>query len=211
MAELVRTELTVLIAADADLPLAAARCAWGACADRGRADAAVRRIFVETAAHEEFRKLLVQNIGDLKVGPSAADVGPLSDEAAAAAVEERLKEAVARGARLWAGGPRRGALLPPALVENVPADARLCVDEFSAPVALLESAATRGEALERLAASSRGARAAVFTNDLALVLGAFERLNAAALIVNDVSAAERDDARPALAARAHDRTLVIRS
>ncbi len=123
----------VLVASDADLPLAAARCAWGACADAARGGSAVRRIYVEKEAREEFRKLLRQNVQELKLGAAGdagVDVGPLSDEAAAAAVEERLKEAVARGARLWAGGPRRGALLPPALVENAPADARLCAEDF---------------------------------------------------------------------------------
>ncbi len=204
----------VLVASDADLPLAAARCAWGACADAARGGSAVRRIYVEKEAREEFRKLLRQNVQELKLGAAGdagVDVGPLSDEAAAAAVEERLKEAVARGARLWAGGPRRGALLPPALVENAPADARLCAEDFDGPVALLESVEPRGAALEKLAAAARGgARAVLFTNDLSLILRAFERLNVAALIVNDVSAADRDGARPALQARAQDRTLAVR-
>jgi acyl-CoA reductase-like NAD-dependent aldehyde dehydrogenase len=200
MAEVVRADLTAaLVAADADLPLAAALCA------RGAREGSVRRVYVEKPAREELRRLLVDNLREMAPGA-------LADENAAAAVEERLKEAVARGARLWAGGPRRGALLPPALVENAPADARLAAEDFAAPVVLLEAADSRADALERLAAfADGGRRAAIFTNDLALILRAFERLKVGALIVNDVSGADREGARPALEARRESRTLVMRA
>jgi aldehyde dehydrogenase (NAD+) len=228
MAELVRPELSAaadaagrargacgLVASDADLPLAAARCAWAACSRAGRAGFALRRIYVEKPARAELRRLLVQNIKELRCGGPEDDadgVAPLGDEASAAALEERLKEAVASGARLWAGGPRRGALLPPALVEDVPEVSRLSIEDFAGPVALLERVDSREAALERMARfSAGGGRAGIFTNDLALVLRAFERLSVAELLVNDVSIAPGEGVRPALVARERDRALVIRS
>ncbi len=188
----------VFVASDADLPWAAARCAWGAYAYSGQTCISVQRIFVEKAVHAEFRKLLVQNIAHLKCGdPSdeTVDVGPLIDEAAAARVEEWVKEAVAGGAKLWAGGPRQGAFLPPALLEGVPAAATLACEEAFGPVACLEAVDSREHALDRLAAGRYGLQAGVFTNDLAFVQRAFARLPVGALVVNDAPT-WRSDAMP---------------
>jgi len=188
----------VFVGADADLPWAAARCAWGAYAFAGQSCVSVQRVFVEKSVHAEFRRLLVQNIQELKTGDPAdesTDVGPLIDEAAAARVEEWIKEAVAGGAKLWAGGPRRGAFLPPALVEGVPAGAKLACEEAFGPVATLEAVDSRERALDRLADGRFGLQAGIFTNDLAFVHRAYARLPVGGVIVNDVPT-WRSDAMP---------------
>ena len=188
----------VFVGADADLAWAAARCAWGAYVYSGQTCISVQRIIVEKSVHAEFRKLLVQNIKELKSGDPAdenTDVGPMIDEASAARVEEWIKEAVARGAKLWTGGNRSGAFLPPALIENVPADAKLSCEEAFGPVATLEAADSRERALDRLAEGRYGLQAGLFTNDLAFVHRAFERLPLGGLIVNDVPT-YRADAAP---------------
>ena len=187
----------VFVGADADLAWAAARCAWGAYAYSGQTCISVQRIFVEKSVHSEFRKLLVQNIQELKAGDPAdekTDVGPLIDEASAVRVEEWIKEAVARGAKLWAGGKRAGAFLPPALLENVPSDAKLSCEEAFGPVATLEAFDSRERALDRLAEGSYGLQAGLFTNDLAFVHRAFDRLSVGGLIVNDVPTYRADSA-----------------
>jgi aldehyde dehydrogenase (NAD+) len=188
----------VFVGADADLPWAAARCVWGAYAYSGQTCISVQRIIVEKSVHAEFRKLLVQNIQHLKTGDPAdesTDVGPLIDEASAVRVEEWIKEAVARGAKLWAGGNRAGAFLPPALLENVPADAKLSCEEAFGPVATLEAADSRERALDKLAEGRYGLQAGIFTNDLAYVHRAFDRLPLGGLVVNDVPT-YRADAAP---------------
>ncbi|HEX4047476.1 MAG TPA: aldehyde dehydrogenase family protein, partial [Elusimicrobiota bacterium] len=123
------------------------------------------------------------------------DVGPLIDEAAAIRVEEWIKEAVGRGAKLWAGGNRKGDFLPPALLENAPADCRLSCEEAFGPVATLEAFDSRERALDRLAEGRYGLQAGIFSNDLAFVHRAFERLSVGGLIVNDVPT-YRADAAP---------------
>lgn len=188
----------VFVGADADLPWAAARCAWGAYAFSGQVCISVQRIFVDKAVHSEFRKLLVQNVQELKFGdPSdpATDCGPLIDEASAIRVEAWLKEAVAAGAKLWAGGPRNGAFLPPALIEGVKPDSKLSCEEVFGPVAVLEAVESRERALDRLAEGRFGLQAGIFTNDLKFVHRAFERLSVGGLVINDVPT-WRSDAMP---------------
>ena len=188
----------VLVAGDADLSLAAKRCAWGAYAYSGQTCISVQRIYAEKPVYEEFRDLLLREIVALKCGEpedETVDVGPMIDEAAAARVEEWTREAVAGGARLSAGGPRRGAFLPPALVEGAPAECRLSCEEAFGPVALLDAVDSREAGLERLAATRYGLQAGLFTNDHGLVQRAFARLDVGAIIVNDVPT-WRSDAMP---------------
>jgi acyl-CoA reductase-like NAD-dependent aldehyde dehydrogenase len=188
----------VFVGADADLPWAAARCVWGAYAYSGQTCISVQRIVVEKSVHAEFRKLLVDNIKHLMTGDpndEKTDVGPLIDEASAIRVETWIKEAVSRGAKLWAGGNRQGAFLPPALLENVPSDASLSCEEAFGPVAALEGIDSRERALDTLAEGRYGLQAGLFTNDLAFVNRAFERLPLGGLIINDVPT-YRADAAP---------------
>ncbi|MCM2305735.1 MAG: aldehyde dehydrogenase family protein [Elusimicrobia bacterium] len=188
----------VFVGKDADLPWAAARCAWGAFYYSGQVCISVQRIFVEKEVHAEFRRLLVENIKLLVIGDpmdEKTDIGPLIDEKTALRVEEWLKEAVAKGAKLWTGGPRQGLVIPPSLLEGVPADCRLSCEEAFGPVATLDAVDSREEALERMAATRFGLQAGIFTNDLAFVQRAFDRLPVGGLIVNDIPTF-RSDAMP---------------
>ncbi|MCR4296278.1 MAG: aldehyde dehydrogenase family protein [Elusimicrobia bacterium] len=188
----------VFVGKDADLPWAAARCAWGAFYYSGQVCISVQRIFVEKEVHAEFRRLLVENIKLLVIGDPAdekTDIGPLIDEKTALRVEEWLKEAVGKGAKLWTGGPRQGKVIPPSLLEGVPADCRLSREEAFGPVATLDAVDSREEALERMADTRFGLQAGVFTNDFAFIQRAFDRLPVGGLIVNDIPTF-RSDAMP---------------
>ncbi len=188
----------VFVAKDADLAWAAARCAWGAFYYSGQVCISVQRIFVERDVHAEFRRLLVENIKALVIGDpkdEKTDIGPLIDEKSALRVEEWLKEAVAKGAKLWTGGPRNGLVIPPSLLEGVPADGKLACEEAFGPVATLDAVDSKEEALDRINKSRYGLQAGIFTNDLAFVNRAFEVLEVGGLIVNDIPTF-RSDAMP---------------
>lgn len=188
----------VFVAKDADLPWAAARCAAGGYAYAGQTCIHVQRVYVENEALPEFRKLLVANIKELVAGDpkdEKTDVGPVIDEKSAARIESWLKEAVSAGGKLWAGGERKGLLIPPALVEGVPPSCTLMKEEVFGPVVTLEGVASKEEALEKMNDSRYGLQAGIFTNDLAFVQRAFARLDYGGVIVNDIPSF-RSDAMP---------------
>jgi aldehyde dehydrogenase (NAD+) len=188
----------VFVGADADLPWAAARCAWGAYYYSGQVCISVQRIIVEAPVYHEFRDLLMANIAELKVGDPAkddTDIGPLIDEKAAMRVESWIEQALAGGGKLLAGGPRQGRTLPATLVENAPADCPLSCEEAFGPVATLEKVDSREAAYEKLASGSYGLQAGLFTNDLKGVMSAWGRIPVGGLIVNDIPA-YRSDAMP---------------
>ena len=69
-------------------------------------------------------------------------------EAAAKPVDERAKEAVARGAVLHTGGVFEGQISQPTILSNVPLDAALASEETFGPVVMVEVVDTAEEAVE---------------------------------------------------------------
>ena len=74
-----------------------------------------RRIIVERPIADEFTTRLAEKAKALKAGdPKEHDtiIGPLINEAALAMVKGRVDDAVAKGAKVLAGGEADGAVLP---------------------------------------------------------------------------------------------------
>jgi len=151
------------------------------------------------SVYEPFRDRLRQLAAGIRLGPKldeATDMGCLIDAMAAERVERLLASAVQDGARIVAGGNRRGVTgFEPTLVEGVPEDHPLMTMEVFGPVTVLAAAHSFEDAVERANATDYGLHAAVFTRDLGLAHEAIRRLEAGAVMVND-STDYRIDAMP---------------
>ena len=178
----------VVVGADADLPWAAARIAWGAYVYSGQTCISVQRIFAHERIYDRFKELLLKNISELKVGEAKnekTDVAPLIDSKAAERVDEWIRDAVTRGGKLLAGGKREGRLITPALVEDAPEACRLSCEEAFGPVATIEKVSMLEKAFEKIAKSPYGLQAGLFTRDLPSIFRAWNTLQMGAIIVND--------------------------
>jgi glyceraldehyde-3-phosphate dehydrogenase (NADP+) len=177
----------------ANLDWAVKRALVGAFAYAGQVCISVQRIFLHESIADEFERRFVAGAEKLKVGdPSdeATDIGPLIDDGAAARTREWIAEAVASGARLLAGGeplsPGEPRLFAPTILTNVPRSARICSEEAFAPVVILERYADFSAAIAAVNESRFGLQCGLFSNDLAHVRTAFDRLEVGGVIVNDV-------------------------
>ncbi len=173
---------------DADLEWVAERLALGAFLYAGQVCISVQRILVERSVYRRFSRLFSHATQDLAVGdPSdpATIVGPMIDHAARTRVEDWIREARGSGGRTLAGGERRGELLSPTIMEDVPANARLNREEVFGPVAVLGSFDAFDDAIAQVNASPYGLQAAVFTHDERRIEAAFRGLEVGAVIVND--------------------------
>src|SRR3546814_17497651 len=84
----------------------------------------VQILLVQASVLDAVQTRLARLVHGLKYGdPGKAEtiVGPLISESEAIRVEISIEEAVAKGAVRLAGGPRRGAVVPPPLLKNVDA------------------------------------------------------------------------------------------
>ena len=120
---------------------------------------------------------------------------PLIEEREAERVEAWVQEAVGQGARVLLGGVRRGALVPPTVLDQVPDGVRLDCEEVYGPVVSLYRVASLDEAIARANNTPYGLHAAVFTESLRAAFTAIEGLQVGAVLVND-STDYRLDAMP---------------
>ncbi|MDA0998008.1 MAG: phosphonoacetaldehyde dehydrogenase [Proteobacteria bacterium] len=126
----------LIVMDDADLPRAAKMAVAGATKNSGQRCTAVKRILVQESIADAFAKLLVEEAKKLKYGnpmDPATDVGTVINEKSAKMFERRVNEAVAAGAKLLHGNNREGAVYPPTVVDHVPRDAELVVEETFGP------------------------------------------------------------------------------
>jgi glyceraldehyde-3-phosphate dehydrogenase (NADP+) len=178
-----------IVHADADPDAAIARCVAGSFTYAGQVCIRSQRLLVHRAILQRFTEGFVAKASALKVGnpiEEPTELGTMIDAAAAARAWSWVREALAGGAKLLLGSEPRGALFPPAVLAGVPREAKAYGEEIFAPVVTLESYESLDDALARAADSRYGLQAGLFTNDVASLWRAFERLPVGALIHNDV-------------------------
>lgn len=180
---------------DADLDTAASGIVWGRFSHAGQTCVAPKRVFVVASVYEPFVERLVAAVGALRVGPtpgSDVEVGPMIDEAQAAVVVAQLRDALAAGARVVAGGPLEegsARFLPPTVLVDVPLDSRVMQEETFGPVLPVVRVRDAEEAIRLANASAFGLSASVWGRDRRRALAVARRLKAGSVVINDVMSA----------------------
>jgi acyl-CoA reductase-like NAD-dependent aldehyde dehydrogenase len=173
----------------ADLKWAARRAAIGSYAHAGQVCIAVQRLLVHREVYEPFKEIFLATIErEIPAGdPGKAEtiIGPMIDAAAAAKVREWVKEARDGGARLVAGNPGTGNLIPAMVLENVSREMKAWNQEIFGPVTVLAPFDDFPQALAMANDSAYGLQAGVFTENLAHAWQAFETLEVGGVIIND--------------------------
>lgn len=179
----------VLVDADADLALAAARSRVGAFAYAGQVCISVQRIYVHRARCEEFTERFLAEVEQIKVGDPldpTTDLGPMIDPGAARRSQQWVEQAVHEGARVLTGGKAEGNFFQPTVLVDAPRQSFVCSREAFAPLVNLFPIDSFGQGLEQINDSVFGLQAGLFTFDLEHALRAFETLEVGGVIVNDI-------------------------
>ncbi len=165
------------------------RLVFGAYYQSGQSCISVQRIYAHADIYDKLRKKLKAAVGKLRMGDPRDEktfIGPMVNEDAAKRVEDWIAAARKGGAKLLAGGPRAGNMLPAALLEKVPHDSDLYRKEAFGPVAMIEPFDDFDAALDEVNDSDFGMQAGVFTGNLAHAMRAWDRLDVGGVIVGDV-------------------------
>ncbi len=179
----------VVIEPDADLELAAQRCAAGGFGYAGQTCISVQRVFVHHSIADAFTTKLLMHVARLKVGDpvdETTSIGPLIDHAAAQRVEGWIGEAVAEGARVLLGGKRRGSLVEATVLSNVSPDMKVSCKEIFGPVVTVTPYRQLSEAVALLNQSDYGLQASLFTQDINKIFYAFRHLEVGAVLANEI-------------------------
>jgi glyceraldehyde-3-phosphate dehydrogenase (NADP+) len=179
----------VIIEPDADVDLAAQRCATGGFAYAGQTCISVQRILVHESIVEAFTAKLLALVSQLKSGDpfdEATIVGPLINPGATERVESWIKEAVAQGATVLAGATRTGSVLDATVLTHVNATMKVSCEEVFGPLVTVTPYAKFEQALALLNNSPYGLQAGVFTQDINRIFSAFRDLEVGAVLANDI-------------------------
>lgn len=185
----------VVILADADLERAAAATASGCFVNAGQVCSSSERIIVHRAVYEEFAERMVAAARAIVVGDPRQDgvtMGPLNNEVVAAKVANHVADAVARGAKVLAGGkPPEGMPSPlyflPTVLADVSRDSLVNREETFGPVAPLIPVDSDDEAIDVANDNRLGLVSSVFTQDLDRAFRFIDAMPTGIVNVNDTS------------------------
>jgi len=178
----------VIIAPDADLDLAAKRCALGAYANSGQVCISVQRIYADRGVYEPLTDRFVKATEAMVVGDpldERVDVGPMIDLREAERIEGWVNEARAGGAEVLTGGRREGPVYLPTVLARVQPEMKVVAQEAFAPVASVIEYDDFEAALRAADRTEYGLQASVFTRDIGRVFQAIRHLNFGGVMINE--------------------------
>jgi phosphonoacetaldehyde dehydrogenase len=181
----------LIVLADADLDLAAKLACEGSFRNSGQRCTAVKRILVVEEIRAAFTRKFVALSQTYRCGDPEAEatlVGTVITEDSAKLLERRIKDAVAMGAQVLLGGGRRGALLEPTVLTNVPRIAKVVVEESFGPLAPIVAIRDLDDAIAYYNGGRFGLSSSVVTNDLAAAMKAAKELKTGTININEVPA-----------------------
>src|SRR3954464_7539981 len=182
----------MIVLKDADLERAANGAVFWAMANGGQICQAIERVYVEEPVYDEFVSKVVEKTRALRQGvpgeAGAVEVGAVTFEPQIDIMEDHMKDAVDKGAKVLVGGKRAqgpGRFFEPTVVVDVTHDMKLMQDETFGPILPVMKVRDEAEAL-RLANGSRyGLNSSVWTKDVVKGERLASQLQAGSTCVND--------------------------
>jgi glyceraldehyde-3-phosphate dehydrogenase (NADP+) len=159
----------LIIMPDADLDKVAAAVAVTGYGNAGQTCISTQRVLAAKKIYGDFLDALRPKVEALTTGnqlDEKSKVGPMVKESEAVRVENWINEAVAGGARLAAGGGRRGAIYVPAVLADVNPDMRISRDELFGPAVGVTPFDSIEEAIALANDSIYGLAAGIFTENV---------------------------------------------
>jgi len=185
-----------IVLPDADLDSAIKMIQIGRYWNCGQACLAPKRAFIHTDVYDDFLDQFVARVGRYEPGPGTAKpekpklpIGPLHTAAQRDLLVAQLADAVDRGAKVLVGGEAidgPGAFFQPAVVVDVPTDARLATEEVFGPVLPVWRVDDLDEAITRANATTYGLGSSIWTTDAAAIDRAMRDVEAGVTWVNQL-------------------------
>lgn len=156
----------LIVLEDADLDAAVSFAARNCFRNAGQVCVSTERIFVHDRVASKFESLLAARAGELIQGDPAHDatqIGPMVDARQKAHVEGLIRDAVAAGARVAAGGGAApGNFVQPTVLTEVRPEMRIMNEETFGPVACITRVTDDAQAIQLANASPFGLGGSVF-------------------------------------------------
>ena len=178
----------MIVCSDANIYRAAAGAVWGGISNCGQSCGGVERIYVMENVYDEFVETLAAMINGLRQGLGyEVDFGSLTTLSQKKKVEEHIKDALAKGARIRAKSPEvTGDFFHQAvLLENVTHDMDVMKHETFGPVLGVCKVKDEDEAIKLANDSYLGLTGSIWTRNRKRGMKLAARMEAGAITLND--------------------------
>ena len=158
----------MIILDDVDMDYAVRAATFGSFFHQGQICLNTRRIIVQRKIAGEFLEKFVARTKTLRSGDPhdhKTVIGPLITPAAVKLVDDRVKEAVAKGATLHSGGVFEGQVYQPTILSNVPLTATVANEETFGPVVVVEVVDTAEDAVAAANRTMYGLTSSILAGD----------------------------------------------
>jgi len=158
----------MIILDDVDIDDAVRAATFGSFFHQGQICMNTRKIIIQRKIYNQFLEKFIARTNSLPFGDPQDHktiIGPLINEAAIRMVEQRIKDAVSKGAEIVAGGTHEGPIFHPTILIDVPYDAIVSNEETFGPVVIVEAVDTAEEAVAVANRVSYGLVSSIYTND----------------------------------------------
>ncbi len=166
---------------DADLDKAATIAVAGATGNSGQRCTAIKRVLVQESVADKFVPLVVEKAKKIKFGDPQdpeTELGCVIHSQAAELFEKRVLMAADAGANILYHPERKGALLPPIVVDNVPHDSELVMEETFGPIIPIVRVPDNDDEVMAISnGTDFGLSSGVCTNDLNRAIAYINGLN----------------------------------
>jgi acyl-CoA reductase-like NAD-dependent aldehyde dehydrogenase len=182
----------MIVLRDADLERAANGAVFWSMANGGQICQAIERVYVEEPVYDEFVAKVVEKTRALRQGVpgeiGAVEIGAVTFAPQADLIEEHIRDAVDKGAKVLVGGKRGagpGRFFEPTVVVDVDHTMKLMQDETFGPILPVMKVRDEHEALEKANDSRYGLNSSVWTKDLGKGERIASQIEAGSTCVND--------------------------
>lgn len=177
----------LVVLPDANLDKVAAAAVATGFGNAGQVCISTQRILATREAYQPLLDVLGPRVEAIRAGnqlDERTQMGPMIRESDAARVEAWVGEAVAQGARLLAGGTRRGSLVAPTLVADVRPEMQISCNELFGPAVAVSQVDDIDQALALANDSRYGLSAGIFTQNLDWALRFAREMEAGNIHIN---------------------------
>ncbi|MEU8763119.1 succinic semialdehyde dehydrogenase [Streptomyces sp. NPDC048659] len=162
----------MIVLRDADIEKAAAGAVRACFSSAGQLCISIERLYVHASVADAFLERFAARTKAMRLGNSlayGADMGSLVGERQLETVTRHVDEAVAKGARLVAGGVARPDIGPlfyePTILDGVEAPMAVCTEETFGPVVSIYRFTDEDEVVEQANGTPYGLNSSVWTTD----------------------------------------------
>lgn len=176
---------------DADLDAAVQGALASKFRNTGQTCVCANRLLVQSGVYDHFTEKLAAAVSQLSVGDALQgdfDQGPLINSSAIEKVQQHIKDATEKGARIVAGGAadaKGGNFHQPTVMTGVTTDMLIATEETFGPVAPLFRFETEDEAIRLANATEFGLAAYFYSRDIGRVWRVAEKIEAGMVGINE--------------------------